>query len=196
MNCSAIKTGGSFTIVVDRIGAVGTELPFQLFGASDGVHAVDQAEGSVKDFSPALFLNGVAKDKVARFNTAGDLEIIDTNTGLGVKVSCSRIPYKTLLELIKSQSTPNAVALTTASTKITYTKESSRSQQLSVRGRSYFETLGNKNYEIDEHFKENQEQSNIVRINEVIDIMPVTKIDSFMSDDENKLIFTFSLQVV
>ena len=197
LDCNNIKTSGSFTIVVDRIGAVGTEVPYQLFGASDGIHAVEN-NGVLAGFIPEVHANGASPAKVAQFNSKGELEIIDDNGGspIGVRISASKIPYKTLLELIKSQSKPLDVALTTASTKITHTVDSSRSQQLSVRNRSYFQTLQDTNYDLDDYFSENQEQSTIVRVDEVIDIMPVTKIDSLMSSDETKLVFTFTLQVV
>jgi len=190
---SEITTQGSFTLRVRRIGATGTTLPYQLFGALDGSHQIRQT-GILQPFVPAAFATN-GETMVSRINVDGNLEIIDTATGNGVEISTNKVPYYTLLQFLIAETTPNDMAIKIAKTKLTYTVEESRQEQLLIRNRSYFEDLQAKPIDIDDYFEANQEQSLIVNIPEMIYINPVTKIDSTMSANETLLVFTFTLKV-
>jgi len=191
-----IKKQGSFTIVVDRIGTGTDAIPFQLFGALDGVHKTAQTRGGLINFIPEQFRGTSTATTTARFQPDGSLEILDTATGNGVSIQANKIPYQSLLEFIKAQCKPEETALVIANTKLTYSTETSRSEQLTVRDRSYFEELKDTNYDIEDYFEPDQEQSLVLNIPEIINITPATKIDSDMVADENRLTFTFTMQVV
>ena len=194
MNCDLIKTGGSFTVTVTRVGAGTDDLPFQLFGALDGALKYKQ-DGALASYPPALF-DTTASNTVTRVTETGAVQFIDTVTGNGVTVACSKIPYHAFLEFLASQGTPNDPIAILASTKISYNVDASRQEQLSVKNRGYFETLGDQNIDIDDYFSPDQQQSKIILIDEVINIAPATKINSTLKGTESELVFTFKMQIV
>lgn len=194
MNCDLIKTGGSFTVTVTRLGAGTADLPFQLFGALDGALQYKQ-DGDLADYPPAL-KDTTSSDTVTREIETGAVQFIDTVTGNGVQVSCSKIPYASFLEFLASQGTPNEAVAVLASTKISYNVDASRQEQLAVKNRGYFETLGDQNIDIDDYFSPDQQQSKIILIDEVINIAPATKINSILKGTESELVFTFKMQIV
>ena len=194
MDCQNIQTSGSFTITVTRVGSTGNKVPFQLFGALDGVATVKQDKGVLSTYVPGIYATG-GETKVARWTVDGDLEIIDTATNEGVLVEAAKIPYHSLIDFIAAQNTPNGLALISSNTKFAYSQENSRSEVWKVRNRSYYEDLNENSTTPEDYFSANQEQSNIVNVSKMLEISPATKLDALMSENETKLTFTFSLSV-
>lgn len=194
MNCDLMKTGGSFTVTVKRLGGGAADLPYQLFGALDGALKVAQ-EGALAAYPPAL-LDTTSSNTVTRVNEAGAVQFINTVTGDGVEVASSKIPYNVFLEFLSAQGTPNAPILVLASTKVSYNVDASRTEQLAIKNRGYFETLGDNNIDIDDYFSPDQQQSKIIMIDEVINVAPATKINSTLKGTESELTFTFKMQVI
>lgn len=194
MNCDLIKTGGSFTITVTRLGSGTADLPYQLFGALDGALQYKQ-DGALASYPPAL-KDTTSSNTVTREIETGAVQFIDTVTGDGVEVACSKIPYAAFLDFLASQGEPNSPVAVLASTKISYNVDASRQEQLSVKNRGYFETLGDQNIDIDDYFSPDQQQSKIILIDEVINVAPATKINSVLKGTESELVFTFKMQIV
>ena len=192
MSCG-LETYGSLTISVTKIGVLTVDFPFQMFGAVEGAHKRVQT-GLLSDFVPLKF--AVATDKkIVRETKDGDVEFIDRTdpaNEVGVKLSCNKIPYIDLLEMVQTETAPSNTAVVLASTKLTHTKESARAQVLTVRERGYFNVGGDKTIDLAEYFEAGQQQSNILMITKSIELTPVKKIDSLFSADETKLSFTFT----
>lgn len=196
--CGAVQLNGAFTIKVTRIGAVGNEIPVQIFGAISGAHELVQRDfNELSAYLPFLKLNGTSSDTITRFTPQGDFEIIDTNTGEGVKISTNRSDYQSFLEQIKHYQSPYSTALVFDEMKFEFNDDATRGLVINRRSTEIYDDNRNGSIELNEFFSSDQEQNKIIEIkSQIEEIRPVDKWNFLLPANETEIRITLAMNVV
>lgn len=200
MNCGNFSKRGDLEITVTRIGTAGVtapKLPIQLFGSIDGVAFLGQ-EGILAGYVPAYDGDNTADKKAYFDHVTGDLLITD-NSGaseVGVRISCDKIPYKTLLKHIENEGKSSSSSILIENTQLSYNTLKSISNSLTIRDRGIFSEENKSTISLRTSFDKDQQQAQIIDVTEIIEVMPSTSIDSFMSPEESLLSFNFTMSKI
>lgn len=191
------RKNGNLVITATRIGAPGTDLPFELFGAIDG--AIDVVKsGILSAYVPQKSIIGtpVGTEKVVKVLANGDVDFVDLATGLGVRLSCKKIPYAVLLQKIASMGKADQVAYILSNIKLGYTHEDTIAEDLLFESRGIFGDTETQPIAPNDFFDKDQQQSNIIDITEIVELTPATSMSAYLAGSETKVTFNLTMNEV
>lgn len=162
-------------ITIERVGACEEEVPFELFNPSFGISQLPNGTffPSVEPITLSEGLLDYVADPVngsyAYFNASGDLVVgrfnaVTPANECAVKISCKEVPYKALLEHLRT------TVLKVVKNRMSFTDASTLSQAHYLGRATLFGAKGENTYNPTAYFDPNQQQSKVVDILEEYDV--------------------------
>lgn len=196
-------SAASLQIVVERVGACNDDLPYELFNPLFGIHNVENpsffktpapSNADIQPISNAGGLTEFIADQdngaYAYFEDDGSLFIglkDSVNGDCGVKISCKEVPYKVLLEALKTTS------MYIVNNRMKYQDDTSLDFTHDTGRRTLFGIKADNPYNPSNYFSPDQQQSRVIDIKERYYVDSQFFLRSTLAKLETQISYTFTI---